>query len=211
MLIEWTSWLICYEVKCFIFRHYKNITQIKNIVTYKKNKIVHTNFLTCLKDAAQQWYSNEFNEQNKITLRIDINQWYTAFVKYFHENFMIHVSENNHQFSSFTHSVRTDCEEWSWWNSFIKTDASFFIIMYSSHVLLSYSSHLIRSSNCASWICYLMLSIELIKYRSSSLSTVMSSSSDICCSIRSCFENSNKLTWNIKCIFISSNKLNSYT
>ena len=49
------------------------IQQIKDIITYKKDKIVHANLFTYLKDAVQWWYLNEFSEQNKITLRIDIN------------------------------------------------------------------------------------------------------------------------------------------
>ena len=54
-----------------------------------------TNLLTCLKDAAQQWYSDELSEQDKIVLRVDINQWYTALVKYFHENLMIVIRKLN--------------------------------------------------------------------------------------------------------------------
>ena len=50
------------------------IQQIKNIIIYKKNKIVHVNFLTYLKNAVQWWYSDKLNKQDKITLRIDINQ-----------------------------------------------------------------------------------------------------------------------------------------
>ena len=53
------------------------------------------NFFTCLKNAAQWWYSDEFSEQDKIMLRIDINQWYTALVKCFCENFMIAIRKLN--------------------------------------------------------------------------------------------------------------------
>ena len=124
--------------------------------------------------------------------------------------FVIHLSENDHLFSSFVHFVKTDQERWSSWNSFIRIEISFFIIVYDSHVLYLYFSHLIRSSNCASWVCHLMSSIKSTKYESSSLSTIMSSDSDTCYSTELCFENSNKLMWNVECIFISSDKSSSY-
>ena len=124
--------------------------------------------------------------------------------------FMIHVSENNHQFSSFIHSVKINHEKWSWWKFFIKTDVFFFIIMYDSHVFCLYSSHLIRNSNHVNFIFYFMLLIESTKYRSSLLSTIMSCDSDICLSIRSSFENCNRLTWNIEWTFISNDNLSLY-
>ena len=71
------------------------IQWIKNIITYKKNKIVHINLLTCLRDTAQWWYLNEFSEQNKITLRVDINQWYTTLAEHFYENLMIAIRKLN--------------------------------------------------------------------------------------------------------------------
>ena len=119
-------------------------------------------------------------------------------------SFMTVESEENLYF------IEADYERWSSWNFFIKIRVFFFIVVYDFHVLCLYSSHLIRSSNCASWIHHLMSSIKSTKYESSSLLTVTNSSSDTCCLIRSCFENSNKLTWNIECIFISSDKSSSY-
>ena len=56
---------------------------------------MHANLLTCLKDIAQQWYSDELSEQDKITLRVDINQWYTALAEHFCENLMIAIRKFN--------------------------------------------------------------------------------------------------------------------
>ena len=53
------------------------------------------NLLTCLRDTAQQWYSDKLSEQNKIMLRVDINQWYTALAECFHENLMIAIRKLN--------------------------------------------------------------------------------------------------------------------
>ncbi len=124
--------------------------------------------------------------------------------------FVICVSEDNHQFSSFTHSAETGCEEWSWWNFFIKVNVSFFIIIYDSHVLCSYSSYLIRSLNCVNFVFYFMLLIKLTKYRSSLFSIIMSYDNSTYLLIRSFFKNYNKLIWNVKWTFISDNNLNSY-
>ncbi len=139
------------------------------------------------------------HDQNWVLFLIFLSSWFT-----------FHVSENNHQFSSFTHSVKADHKEWSWWNSFIKIDASFFIIMYNSHVLHSYSSHLIRSSNHANFMFHFMLSIKLIKYKSSSFLIIMNYDSSTYLLIRSSFKNHNKLIWNIKWIFISDDNSSSY-
>ena len=125
-------------------------------------------------------------------------------------NFAVHLLESDYLFSFFVHFVEADWEKWSSWNSFIRIRVFFFIVIYSFHVLHLYFFHLIRSSNHASWIHHLMLSIKSTKYKSSSLSTVMSSDSDTCHFIRLCFESSNKLMWNIECIFISSDKLSLY-
>ena len=142
----------------------------------------------------------------KIEVVIFVNfMFFFAFMR-----FVICLSEDNHLFSFFIYFIKIDWERWSSWNFFIRVSASFFIIIYNSHVLHLYSSHLIRSSNHASWIHHLMLLIKSTKYRSSSLSTITDSSSDTCCLTRSCFKNSNKLTWNIECIFISSDKSSSY-
>jgi len=124
--------------------------------------------------------------------------------------FVIYLSENDYLFLFFIYFVETDQEKWSLWNSFIRIDVSFFIIIYDFHVFCSYSSHLIRNSNHAFWIYHLMSLIESTKYESSLLSTVTDSSSDTCYFIRSCFENSSKLMWNVEYIFIFLNKLNSY-
>ena len=142
----------------------------------------------------------------KIEVMISVNFiFFFAFIK-----FEIHLSESDYLFSSFAHFIEADYERWSSWNFFIRIRASFFIIVYDFHVLCLYSSHLIRSSNCASWIYHLMSSIESTKYEFSLLSTVTDDDSDICHLIRSCFKSSNKLTWNIECIFIFSNRSNSY-
>ena len=87
--------IISLKKKNWIWNVFVFIQQIKNIIIYKKNKIVCANFLTCLRDAVQWWYLNEFSEWDKITLKVNINQWYTAFVKYFHENFMIAIKKLN--------------------------------------------------------------------------------------------------------------------
>ena len=86
---------ISLKKKFWIWNVFVFIQQIKDIITYKKNKIVCANLLTCLRNAAQWWYSNEFSEWNKIMLRVDINQWYTALIKCFHENFMIAIRKLN--------------------------------------------------------------------------------------------------------------------
>ena len=58
-------------------------------------------------------------------------------------HFVIHMSESNHQFSSFIHSIRTNHKEWSWWNFFIKADAFFLlsctVFMFFFHILLIWS------------------------------------------------------------------------
>ena len=87
----------------------------------------------------------------------------------------------------------------------------FIIIIYDFHVFHLYSSHLIRSSNHTSWVCHFMSLIESTKYRFFSLSAVTNSSSDTCYFTELYFKNNNKLTWNVECIFISSDKSNSYT
>ena len=125
--------------------------------------------------------------------------------------FVNHVSEGNCQFSSFIHSVETDCKEWFSWNSFIKIDTSFFIIMYNFHVLCSYSSHLIRSSNHVNFMFHFMSSIKLIKYESSVFLTIVSCSNDTCLLIKSSFKSCNKLMWNVEWTFISDDNLSSYT
>ena len=124
--------------------------------------------------------------------------------------FMNHVSEDNCQFSSFTYSVRTDHKEWFLWNFFTNLKTFFLIIMYNSHVCCLYFFHLIRSSNHVNFMFHFMLSIKSTKYRSCSFSIIMSCSDDTCLSIRLFFENYNKLTWNVKWIFISDNNSNSY-
>ena len=142
----------------------------------------------------------------KVEVVISVNlMFFFAFMR-----FMICLSESDYLFLSFVHFVEADYKRWSLWNSFIRIDVSFFIIIYDSHVLCSYSSHVIRSSNHVSWIHHLMSSIKSTKYESFSLSTVTNNDSDICHFIRSCFENSNKLIWNIKYIFIFSDKSSSY-
>ena len=142
----------------------------------------------------------------RITLFLE---WFYLAVFMIHV-FVIHVSEDSYWFSSFIHSVRTNYEKWSWWNSFIKINASFFIIIYDSHVLCSYSSYLIRSSNYINFIFHFMLLIKLTKYESSLFSIIMSYDNDTYLSIRSSFESHNKLIWNIKWTFISNNNSSSY-
>ena len=124
--------------------------------------------------------------------------------------FMIHVSENNHQFSSFTYSVRTNYKKWSWWNFFIKTNASFFIIMYSSHVLHSYFFHLIRSLNHMNFMFHFMSLIKSTKYRFFLFSTIVSCDDNTYLLIRLFFENHNKLMWNVKWTFISDDNSSLY-
>ena len=135
--------------------------------------------------------------------------WILFLIFLFHV-FVICVLKNNCWFSFFIHSVRTDCKKWSWWNFFIKTNVSFFIIVYDFYVFCSYFSHLIRSLNCVNFVFHFMLSIESTKYRSFSLSIIMSCDNDTCLSIRLSFKNHNRLTWNIEWIFISDNNLSSY-
>ena len=113
-------------------------------------------------------------------------------------HFMNYISENNHWFSSFIHLIRADCEKWSSWNFFIKINIFFFIIMYDSHVLCLYSSYLIRNSNCMNFVFYFMLLIKLIKYKSSSFSTIMNCDNSTCLLIELSFKNHNRLTWNIE-------------
>ena len=125
-------------------------------------------------------------------------------------HFMNHVLRDNYQFFSFIYSAETDCEEWSSWNSFIKINMFFFIIMYDSHVLYLYSSHLIRSSNHVNFIFYFILLIKLTKYRSSSFSIIINYDSDTYLLIRLSFENYNKLIWNIEWTFISDDNSSSY-
>ena len=125
-------------------------------------------------------------------------------------HFMNHVLRDNHQFSSFIHSAEADHEEWFSWNSFIKIDVFFFIIVYDSHVFCLYSSYLIRSSNCVNFVFHFMSSIKSTKYESSSFSTIMSCDDDTCLLIESFFESHNKLMWNVEWIFISDNNLSSY-
>src|SRR5205809_936799 len=79
------------------------------------------------------------------------------------------------------------------YNSFIKIDVFFFIIMYDSHVLHLYSSHLIRSLNHVNFVFHFMSSIKSTKYRSSSFSTIMNCDDDTCLLIRSSFKNHNRL------------------
>ena len=86
---------ISLKKKIWIWNVFVFISQIKDIITIKKDKIVCVNLLTCLRNTVQQWYSNKFSEQNKITLRVDINQWYTALAECFHENFMIVIRKLN--------------------------------------------------------------------------------------------------------------------
>ena len=66
--------------------------------------------------------------------------------------FMNHVSENNHWFSSFIYSVRTNHEEWFSWNFFIKIDVffllSFIIFMFFIHILLIWSEVQIMQILC---------------------------------------------------------------
>ena len=124
--------------------------------------------------------------------------------------FMIHVSESNYWFLSFTYSVEASYEEWSWWNFFIKMSVSFFIIIYDSHVLCLYSSHLIRSSNHANFIFYFMLLIKLTKYESSLFSIIISYDDSTYLLIELFFENHNRLMWNIEWTFISDDNLSSY-
>ena len=124
--------------------------------------------------------------------------------------FMIHVSENNYQFSFFTHSAKTDHEKWFWWIFFIKVSIFFFIIMYDSHVLCLYSSYLIRSSNHVNFIFHFMSLIESTKYKSSSFSTIIDCSDNTCLLIESSFKNCNRLIWNIKWTFISDSNLSLY-
>ena len=124
--------------------------------------------------------------------------------------FVICVSEDNHQFSSFTHSAEINHKEWSWWNFFIKINASFFIIIYDSHILCSYSSYLIRSSNHVNFIFHFISLIELIKYRSFLFSIIISYDDDIYLLIRSSFKNYNRMIWNIEWTFISDNNSSSY-
>ena len=134
------------------------------------------------------FYDVIFNHnQNWVFFLIFLSSWFT-----------FHVLESNCWFSFFTHSVRTDYKEWSWWNFFIKTDVFFFIVVYSSHVLYSYSSHLIRSLNCMNFMFHFMLLIESMKYESSSFSTIVNCDNDTCLLIRLFFENHNKLIWNIE-------------
>ena len=56
---------------------------------------MHVNFLIYLRDTAQQWYSDELSKQDKIVLKIDINQWYTALAECFYENLMIAIKKLN--------------------------------------------------------------------------------------------------------------------
>jgi len=140
----------------------------------------------------------------------DQNQVFIHDFSVFVIHFMIHVSESNHWFSFFTYSIRADCEEWSWWNSFIKADAFFFIIMYDSHVLCSYSSHLIRSSNHVNFVFHFMSLIESTKYEFSSFSTIVSCDDSTCLLIRSSFKSHNKLMWNVEWTFISDDNSSSY-
>ena len=136
---------------------------------------------------------------------------FSVFVNHvFMIHFMNYVSESNHQFSSFIHSVRTNHEEWFSWNSFIKIDVFFLIIMYNFHVLCSYSSHLIRSSNHVNFMFHFMLSIKSTKYESSSFSTIVSCDDSTCLSIRLSFKSHNRLTWNVEWTFISDDNLSSY-
>ena len=60
--------------KIWIWNVFVFISWIKDIITIKKDKIVHVNLFTCLRDAVQWWYSDELSEWDKIMLRVDINQ-----------------------------------------------------------------------------------------------------------------------------------------
>ena len=125
----------------------------------------------------------------KVEVTVFVNfMFFFTFIK-----FRIHLSKNNHLFSFFAHFVETNCKKWFSWNFFIRIEMFFFIIVYNFHVFCLYFFYLIKSSNCASWICHLMLLIESTKYEFFSLSTIMSCDNSICLSIRSSFKNCNKL------------------
>ena len=59
-------------------------------------------------------------------------------------HFMIHVSKNNHQFSSFTHSAEANHEKWFWWIFFIKMSVFFLLLcmifMFFVHIFLIWSA-----------------------------------------------------------------------
>ena len=124
--------------------------------------------------------------------------------------FMFCVSDDNHLFSSFIHSVRADCEKWFSWNSFSSSEASFLIIMYDFHVLCSYSSHLIKSLNCVNCVFHFMSLIESTKYESSLFLMIVDCDDDTCLLIRLFFDDCNKLVWNVRCIFIPGGNSSSY-
>ena len=123
--------------------------------------------------------------------------------------FMNHVSENNCQIF-FIHSIKTNHEEWFWWNFFIKI-SMFFLLLYMIFMFFcSYFSHLIKSLNCTNFMFYFILSIKLIKYESFLFLTIINCDNNTCLLIKSFFKNHNKLIWNIKWIFILNDNSNSY-
>jgi hypothetical protein len=71
------------------------IQRIKDVTALKGSEIVRTNLPTCLRGAAQRWYSDELNDRDKIALRVDLSQWYTALAKRFWENPMVATRKLN--------------------------------------------------------------------------------------------------------------------
>ena len=48
-----------------------------------------------MRGAALRWYSDELNDRDKIALRVDLSQWYTALAKRFRENPMVATRKLN--------------------------------------------------------------------------------------------------------------------
>ncbi|KAN0072813.1 hypothetical protein V8E54_008927 [Elaphomyces granulatus] len=67
------------------------IQRIKDVTALKGSEVVRTNLPTCLRGAAQRWYSDELNDRDKITL----SRWYTALAKRFRENPMVATRKLN--------------------------------------------------------------------------------------------------------------------
>ncbi len=129
----------------------------------------------------------------KVEVVICVSFVFCVFMILIFIKFMIYLFKNDYLFLFFTHLTEINYEKWSSWNSFIRINIFFLIIIYDFHDFCLYFSYLIRSSNHASWIHHLMLLIKLIKYKSSLLSIIIDDDSDTCCLTESCFKNNNKL------------------